>query len=123
MKLHPDSASVLNTFTAYGDGFVEVNARRHDKPLVMMPEGSVEPWPVDSFETLAEAHFEQLAHRNPELVVLGTGARQRFVAPGLMRTLIARRIGVEMMDSRAACRTYNILMTEGRKVLVAILPP
>lgn len=122
MKLHPDKATALNTFTGYGDGFVEVNAQRHDGALVMMPEGPVQAWPVDAFESLTAAHFDTLLALRPELVILGTGARQRFPHPTLLRALTAARIGVEAMDSRAACRTYNILMTEGRHVLVALLP-
>ena len=122
MKLHPDKATALNTFTGYGDGFVEVNARRHDGGLVMMPQGPVQPWPVDRFDMLTAAHFDTLAERQPELLILGTGARQRFPHPALVRGLTARRIGVEAMDNKAACRTYNILMTEGRQVMVALLP-
>ena len=122
MKLHPDKATSLNTFTGYGEGFVEVNARRHDGGLVMMPQGPVHPWPVDGFEALTAEHFDALAGHGPELVLLGTGARQRFPHPSLLRGLASRRIGVEAMDTRAACRTYNILMTEGRQVLIALLP-
>ena len=122
MKLHADKPSTLNTFTAYGEGYVEVNAQRHAGPLVMMPQGPVDAWPVAGFDALTAEHFDALADRRPELVLLGTGARQRFPHPRLLRGLTGAGIGLEAMDSRAACRTYNILMTEGRQVLVALLP-
>ena len=64
-----------------------------------------------------------LAATEPDLVILGTGERQRFLTPGLMASLMARRIGLECMDNQAACRTYNILMAEGRKVALALILP
>jgi uncharacterized protein len=121
MKLHPDTLTSLNTFTGYGDGFVEVNARRYDTGLLMMPEGPVQVWEVANFEALRAEHFDMLASRRPELVILGTGSRQRFPHPRLLRALTDAYIGVESMDSKAACRTYNVLMAEGRQVLVALL--
>ena len=69
------------------------------------------------------ADFEQILALRPEVVLLGTGARQRFAHPRLYASLSAARIGLEMMDTGAACRTYNILMAEGRKVLAALIPP
>ena len=121
MKLHPDPGTTLNTVTAYGEGFVEVNARRHVQAIVLMPEEPVAHWPVDRFESLQADHFESLLPYKPELVLLGTGARQRFPHPRLTRALTDARVGVEVMDTRAACRTYNILMTEGRRVMAALL--
>jgi uncharacterized protein len=78
-------------------------------------------WPVASFDELTAAHFEAIAADAPDVVILGTGARQRFVHPRLLAALSARRIGVECMDNQAACRTYNILMGEGRKVTLALI--
>jgi uncharacterized protein len=86
-----------------------------------MPEVAPRPWPVGAFEDLTEAHFEALAAESPDVVILGTGTRQRFVHPRLVASLSARRIGVECMDNQAACRTYNILMGEGRKVILALI--
>jgi uncharacterized protein len=88
---------------------------------VLTPE-RVEPWPTASFEALAEADFERLRALDPEVVLLGTGARQRFPHPRLARPLAEARIGLEVMNTPAACRTYNILMAEGRKVVAALLP-
>ena len=122
MKLHPNRPSVLNTITAYGPGFIEVNAQRIEHALLLMPEQPIAAWAPASFEDLVAAHFDAVLAAEPEVVLLGTGARQRFAHPRLTAALIARRIGVESMDTGAACRTYNILMTEGRKVLAALLP-
>jgi uncharacterized protein len=121
MKLHPNKPSALNTVTGYGEGYVEVNAIRFETPIVLMPVLAVQPWPVDRFESLSERHFEALLALRPELVLLGTGARQRFLPQALSRALFDSRIGLEIMDTRAACRTYNILMSEGRQVLAALL--
>ncbi|MCO5106568.1 MAG: Mth938-like domain-containing protein [Burkholderiaceae bacterium] len=121
MKLHVDTATALNTFTAYGPGYVEVNRLRYEHPVLVAPEGEVAAWDVEGFDSLTPAHFEALLARAPEIVLLGTGERQRFPHPRLTAALAQARIGVDVMDTRAACRTYNILMLEGRRVLVALL--
>lgn len=122
MKLHASRQQALNTVTAYGPGWIEVNAVRHDGAVLVQPEGEVVAWPVATPEALTVEHFEALVALAPDVVLLGTGARQRFPHPRLVAPLAARRIGVEAMDTGAACRTYNILMVEGRKVLAALLP-
>jgi uncharacterized protein len=121
LKLHADSPTAFNTVTAYGSGFIEINKVRHTRSVLLMPEQPVETWDVTSFDSLTPEHFSQLRARAPELVLLGTGQRQRFPRPHLTRSLTDAHIGCEAMDSRAACRTYNILMGEGRKVLAALL--
>jgi len=125
MKLHSSSTQQYQTVTGYDDRGVEINAERFDFSLIVMPETPPRPWPASRFEDLTEAHFEQIAADVPDVVILGTGARQRFVHPRLVSSLSASRIGVECMDSKAACRTYNILMGEGRKVTLALIvePP
>ncbi len=121
MKLHADTPTALNTVTAYGPGFIEINKQRHVRPVVVSPDQPVEHWPVASFDELNEAHFAGLLDAHPDVVLLGTGSRQRFPHPRLTRALIDARIGLEVMDTPAACRTYNILTAEGRKVLAAML--
>jgi uncharacterized protein len=121
MKLHSSSTSQYQTVTGYFDGGVEINAVPFDYSLTVMPETPPQPWPVASFEDLTEAHFEAIGAGSPDVVILGTGERQRFVHPRLVAGLFARRIGVECMDNQAACRTYNILMGEGRKVVLALI--
>lgn len=125
MKLHATVVPSSNTFNAYGDGWVEVNAVRFEHSLVVVPDRPVMDWPVADFASLAADSFRFIADQNPELVVLGTGNRLRFPHPRLLAPLIDRGIGVETMDVYAACRTYNILMAEGRRVAAALLlePP
>jgi uncharacterized protein len=122
MKLHTSRPGTLNTVTAYGEGWIEINAERFAHPVLVRPEAPVLPWAPTRFEDLEAAHFESILELAPEVVLLGTGPVQRFPHPRLTAALAARRIGVEAMDTRAACRTYNILMVEGRKVLAALLP-
>jgi len=122
MKLHADLNTSLNTVTGYGEGYVEINRRRFSGAVVVQPQGEVQAWQAESFEALAVEHFAGLLAHAPELVIVGTGARQRFPHPRLTAALIEARVGFEVMDTRAACRTYNILMNEGRRVLAAMLP-
>jgi uncharacterized protein len=121
MKLHSSSTQQYQTVTGYFEGGVEINAAPFGYSLTVMPEVAPRPWPVGAFEDLTEAHFEAIGAESPDVVILGTGERQRFIHPRLVASLSARRIGVECMDNQAACRTYNILMGEGRKVILALI--
>jgi uncharacterized protein len=121
LKLHADPQTHLNTVTAYGDGFVEINKVRHDGNLVVAPDVPVSAWSATSFESLTVEDFSALLALKPEVVLLGTGSRQRFPHPRLSQALVAARVGIEVMDTQAACRTYNILMAEGRRVVAAFL--
>ena len=121
MKLHSDPQSSQNTITGYGIGFLEVNQTPYSHALIVQPEGEVLAWPVEEIQDLSEDHFSMISALLPELVIVGTGKKQVFLNPKVLQPLIKAKIGFEMMDSQAACRTYNILMGEGRKVLAAIL--
>ncbi|MGA7178061.1 MAG: Mth938-like domain-containing protein [Thiobacillaceae bacterium] len=122
MKLHLSNPSGLYSFSGYGEGYVEISGQRHTTSLVITPQSlHLEEWSEIRFEDLSEAHFSQLAQLKPEMVLLGTGAKLRFPHPGLSRALVEAAIGLDVMDSGAACRTYNILMAEGRNVLALIL--
>jgi uncharacterized protein len=121
VKLHATVVPSSNTFNAYGDGYVEVNAVRRDRSIIVLPDRPVIDWAVDRFDGLTEESFAIVAATDPELVVFGSGDALRFVHPRLLRPLSERGIGVETMDVRAACRTYNILMAEGRRVAAALL--
>jgi uncharacterized protein len=121
MKLHPDAQSSLNTVTAYGETFIDINAQRFESSILVQPEGNIEALPHRAFPELDEPFFAKLAESQPELVILGTGKKQRFPHPKLTHSLIDQRIGLESMTTAAAVRTYNILMAEGRKVLGAFL--
>ena len=122
MKLHPDHNDALNTVTAYGSGYFEINQVRHEGALLLRPQGEILPWAVAGYESLTAADFEALLDLQAEVVLLGTGATHRIPHPRLTAPLTRTGVGVEAMDSFAACRTYNILMSEGRRVLAALLP-
>jgi uncharacterized protein len=119
LKLHADTPTAQNTVTAYGPGFVEINRVRHTTNLIVTPD-QVEPWTVTSFEDLDTTAFEQLRALRSEVVLLGTGNQQHFPHPRLTRPLTDARIGLEVMGTQAACRTYDILVGEGRKVVAAL---
>ncbi|MDH4190029.1 MAG: Mth938-like domain-containing protein [Betaproteobacteria bacterium] len=110
----------LLSFTGYGNGYVLVNGARHNSNLIVTPDHLL-GWDVAGFDALTEAHFAQLAGFAPEVALLGTGTTQRFPHPRLVAPLARARIGLEVMDTHAACRTYNILFAESRRVLAALL--
>ena len=121
MKLHLSNDHRFNLCTAYGDGYVEINKIRHERNVLLRP-GELRPdWTPHDFATLDEADFAQLAGLGVQVLLLGTGSRLRFPSPALMRPLIEANIGLEVMDCAAACRTYNILVSEGRDVAAALL--
>ncbi|MCC6473032.1 MAG: Mth938-like domain-containing protein [Burkholderiales bacterium] len=121
MKLHLATRSTANLFTGYGEDFVTVNERRIERSLVVLPDRLVTDWRPAGFEALNADHIRALAALEPEVILLGTGNRLRFPPPGILRPLTEAGIGVEVMDVPAACRTYNILLSEGRRVAAALL--
>ncbi|MEQ1807874.1 MAG: Mth938-like domain-containing protein [Burkholderiaceae bacterium] len=121
MKLHADRPDGPNAISRHGPGGVIVNGTERRSSCVIPWQGAVSAWPVERFDALREEHFAQIADLAPELVIFGSGARLRFPAAALLRPLIDRRIGVETMDTAAACRTYNVLLGEGRAVVAALL--
>ena len=121
MKLHLNDPAGRKVFTGYGEGYVAINHQRYEHPVVVSPE-SASLWDAPAaVEELSPSHLQCVLQLNPEIVILGTGADLRFPRPDLGRTLAHAAIGFEAMDSKAACRTYNILMGEGRRVVAAIL--
>lgn len=120
MKIQPDTFDG-QVITGYGAGWIAVNGERVNRSLVLGTGGQRLEWNCESFADLSGDHFGQLAGLGAELVIFGSGARLRFPRPEWLAALIARRIGVETMDTQAACRTYNILAGEGRNVIVALL--
>jgi len=121
MKLHLSNISGSNAFTGYGEGYVMVNRQRYERNLVVLPDRIVTDWQAAGFDQLSAEDFARLAELAPEIVLLGTGSRLRFPRPELTRALMQARIGLEVMDLQAACRTYNILAAEDRKVAAALL--
>lgn len=121
MKLHTSAPTGLNTFTGYGAGYVMVNQERHTRSLVVLPDRLIIDWAASTFAALDAGHLAPLADCGLEILLLGTGDRLRFPAPEILRPLVEAGVGVEVMDVQAACRTYNILAAEDRKVGAALL--
>ena len=121
MKLQANRPIGLNVVPAHGEGYFSVNGEAHRQSLLVMPQRLEIGWTAGGFEALIEADFQRLAQLNCEVLILGTGSRQRFPEPALLAPVMAARIGVEVMDSAAAARTYNILAAEGRNVAALLL--
>lgn len=124
MKLQPDRLDV-QSILGYGPGWIGLGsngvAEKVERSIVIGSRGEKFDWNCSRFEDLTEEHFTQLAASQPELVIFGSGERLRFAPPAFMRALMQKRIGIETMDTLAACRTYNILAGEGRRVVAALL--
>lgn len=121
MKLHQSDTKKFQTVTGYDGASVEINAQLYHDSLLVLPEVAPRAWDAPTFASLTAEHFDLIGAENPDVVILGTGVRQRFIHPRLTAALTMRRIGVECMDNQAACRTYNILMGEGRKAALALI--
>lgn len=120
MKLQAD-AHTTQTITSYGPGWISVNGQLLKYNVVIDSHSSYSAWQTSGFDELQPEHFSVLGELKPELVLLGTGAKQRFPHPRLYSQLMAQGIGLETMTTPAACRTFNILSGEGRHVVVALL--
>jgi uncharacterized protein len=125
MKFQPDHLDGVNAISKLEAGRIWVHAVPFETSVLVPWRGDVQPWPVERTADLRAEHFEAIVRLEPELVIYGSGAQHRFVSPALYRALIERRIGVETMGTAAACRTFNVLANEGRKVLGALIldPP
>lgn len=142
MQLQKENNPALNTITAYDVDYVEINRTKHHSSIYFGPEGAVEPFAAQSVDDITESLLKSiigldqikqdpmaflagdspaLPENAPEVLLIGTGETQRLIAPQITSSLLSLRIGVEVMDTRAAARTYNILMSEGRKVIAALL--
>lgn len=121
MKLHLTQAEGNNLITAYEQNAVFINHQRYTNSLIVMPQALYPDWQVENFDALNMNHFAQLTELAPEVVILGTGSTHRFIYPRIIIALTQKNIPVECMTTDAACRTYNILMSEGRKVAAALI--
>ena len=110
MRFELDHDTHHHTINGYGPDWVKVGERTFRQSLIVTPALVGSDWPPQTFAALT-----------PEIVLLGTGSRQQFPAPALLRVFVAGGVGVEVMTTAAACRTYNIVMLEGRRVAVALL--
>lgn len=120
MKFQPERFDT-QSITGYGQGWISVGAKKVHSSLLLGSRGLRTPWPCARFEDLRPEHFAQLAEHDTELILFGSGQRLRFAPPAWLQPLMARRIGVETMDTAAACRTFNILTGEGRNVIAALI--
>jgi len=123
MKFQADLSNTA-AVQAYGDGWVNFNGQVIRSSVLIASSGQQQAWPVDRFDALNAEAFAQtmtLGSEPPELVIFGYGARTRFPKPEWLKDLIQARIGLEAMDLGAACRTFNILSGEGRRVVFAVL--
>ena len=124
MKLQPDRLDV-QSILGYGAGWVGLGhkgvAEKIEHSIVIGSRGERFAWECERYEDLTADHFAALIATQPELVIFGSGNRLRFPKPVFLRALMQHRIGIETMDTLAACRTYNILAGEGRQVIAALL--
>jgi len=121
MKLHLQNADGTQLITAYGADYVSVNGVRHEHSLIVLPERIIQHWRAIEPKLLTAEHFSELAGMGLEILLLGTGAKLCFPHPRLIHAMAQQGIGLEVMDTYAACRTYNILAAEGRKVAAALI--
>jgi len=121
LKLHLDNPGETRLFLSLSPDHVMVNGERYDSSIVVLAEEVRADWTVANFDDLEAEHFNYFLALRPDVVLLGTGMHQRFAHPRLYSTLTNAGIGVECMDTPAACRTYNILVAEGRRAVAAIL--
>jgi uncharacterized protein len=147
LKLHTDSTPALNTVTSYGDDYIEVSHVRFSHAVAFGPTGKVTEWPVQATADITLALLRQAAGlpataqdpvafldegenaplprpaNAPEVLLVGTGKHQKFLSAELVQPMWAQGVGVEVIDTRAAARTYNILVAEGRRVVAALMVP
>lgn len=144
MRLHSESNPALNTVTAYGHDYIEINRVTYSHAIYFAPEGDIDTWHVHNTADITAGELRKIAGLTdmarldpmalldgnapkkpddaPELVLIGTGLKQHFLPPAVTQSLLSIGIGVEVMSTQAAARTYNILMAEGRRVIAALLP-
>jgi uncharacterized protein len=121
MKIQLETGGGQNVIRAYGPRRVTINQDVYHTSLILTPDRVFSDWPPCRLDELREEHFAVISELRPELVVLGTGKRLLFPPPAITQVLFKANIGVEVMDTGAACRTYNVLMSEGRRVAAALL--
>lgn len=121
MKLHRDNSNGRYAFTGYGEDYVVINGTPYRSNLVVLPQRLILDWTEASFDALTQESFDALATLGCEIMLLGTGMQQRFPHPQLLQGLMRAGVGLEVMNTQAACRTYNILVAEGRNVGCALI--
>jgi uncharacterized protein len=121
VKLHPANFAHQYIFTGYGEGYVLINQIRYEQSLIVLPNQLIENWTALSIAELQFHHFDALITLSPEIILLGTGPKHIFPNQSLLSQVTKTGIGIEIMDTGAACRTFNILAEEGRHIAAAVL--
>ncbi len=121
MKLSEDYTYGSNVIRAYTDTGIEINDKAYSSSLVVGNTLLIEDWEISHIDDMAETHWQQLVELSPEIIIIGTGEKIIFPHPSSYAIAIQQGIGVEFMDSAAACRTYNILLSEDRPIIAAII--
>lgn len=120
MKFAEDHNSATYKISAYDDQSIAINGLAYSQSLVLSPSELDSEWSPSSFNELRASHLETIYTMKPEIIILGTGSKQTFPPAEILRHLAIKQIGYEIMDTQAACRTFNILMAEGRTVVAAL---
>ncbi len=121
MKLHLTTSENNHLITGYGEGFIDINKQRYTENIIVMADTLMTAWQAKDFANLAEDDFYEIVKLQPEVLLLGTGETHQFLHPKIYQSLTKANIPLECMTTAAACRTYNILMSEGRKVAAALI--
>lgn len=121
MRLDIDRPDTLNFIRAYGPGLIRIGAREITGSVIVTPRALIEDWRPRHLSELVKSDLEPVIALHPEVLLLGSGARQAFPEPGLLATLYVAHVGFEVMDTGAACRTFNVLAAEGRNVAAALI--
>lgn len=120
MKFAEDHNSANYKITAYDTQSISINGLPHSQALVISPLELLSPWQATKYDELTAEHLDAIYAMKPEIIILGTGQKQRFPPPEILRRLAKEQIGYEIMDTQAACRTFNILMAEDRTVVAGM---
>ena len=123
MKMHRDDSARAHRITGYGAGYVAVDEQPLTQSFILTPEALITDWGPQSLSDLDEQALGALIRLSPAIVLLGSGAEQRFPPPALLAAVLNKGIGIEVMTTPAACRTYNILVAEDRAVAAGLFIP
>jgi uncharacterized protein len=123
MKMHRDNTARAHRITGYGAGYVSVDEKTLNSSFIITPEALITDWRPEEIAELDEAALEAVMQLSPTIVLLGSGAVQKFPPTSLIAPMLTRGIGIEIMTTAAACRTYNILVAEGRAVAAGLFIP
>lgn len=122
MKFSEDSAAGIYRLHSYGQGWIQVNERRLERGFILSTDQLISDWEPETFTDLRPGHLDAVFALKAELILIGTGGQQQLPAADIYRTLIHSQTGFELMATAAACRTYNVLVAESRRVAVILFP-